>query len=71
MKMVSMHSHFLKRMRNISENNFLNFYFLNVYIFLNMLDLNLTLHKCIQNIAVEGTVSQIFNITPSSCFMKF
>ena len=66
-----MHSQFLERMKNISENYFLNFYVLNVYISLNMHDLNLKLHKCIQNIAVEGTVSQIFNITPSSFFMKF
>ena len=66
-----MHSHFLERMRNISENYFLNFYFLNVYISLNMHDLNLKLHKCIQNITVEGTVSQIFNIPPSSFYMKF
>ena len=58
-------------MRNISENYFLNFYFLNVYISLNMHDLNLKLHKCIQNIALEGTVSHIFNITTSSCFKKF
>ena len=85
-----MHSNFLERMRNISENYFLNFYFLNVDISLpkqhskiklaqlgptwalpgptlnaawvTMPDLSLKLHIYIQDIAVEGTVSQICNI---------
>ena len=66
-----MHIHFLEKMRNISENYFLNFYFLNVDISLTMHDLSLKLHICTQDIAVEGTVSQICNIAPSSYFMKF
>ena len=41
MKMVKMHSPFLERMRHISENYFLNLYFLNVYISLDKNDLNL------------------------------
>ena len=49
-----MQSHFLERIRNISENYFLNFYFLNVDISLTMNDLSL-----------EGTVSQIFDIALS------
>ena len=39
-----MHIHFLEKMRNISENYFLNFYFLNVNISLTMHDLSLKLH---------------------------
>ena len=56
-----MHSNFLEKMSNKSENYFLNFYFLNVDISLTMDDLRLKLHICLQNIAVEGTVSQIFD----------
>ena len=52
-------------MKNIYENDFLNFYFFNVDISLPMHDLNLKLYRCIQNIAMEGTVSQIVNIGPS------
>ena len=67
-----MHIHFLEKMSNISENYFLNFYFLNVDISLTMHDLSMKLHICTQNIVVEGTVSQIFNRAPSSFFlMKF
>ena len=60
MKIMKMHNHFLKKMKNISENEFLNFYFLNVDISINMHDLGLKLYRCIQYIAVEGTVSQNF-----------
>ena len=49
--------------------NFLNFYFLNVDISVTMHDLNLRLYRCIQYIAVEGTVSQIFDIGPSFFFL--
>ena len=66
-----MHSNFLERMRNISENHFFNFYFLNVDISLTMHDLNLKLHICIQNIVMEGTVSQIFFMVATMFFMKF
>ena len=55
---MKMHNHFLKKMKNISENEFLNFYFLNVDISINMHDLSLKLYTCIQYIAVEGTVSE-------------
>ena len=66
---MKMHNHFIKKMKNISENEFLNFYFLNVDISVTMHDLNLKLYRCIEYIAVEGTVSQIFDIGPSSfCF---
>ena len=44
---------------------FLNFYFLKVDISLTMHDLNLKLHICVQNIVMEGTVSQIFFIVNS------
>ena len=53
-------------MRNISEN-----YLLNLDISLTMQDLSLKRHICIQDIAVAGTVSQVFNIAPSSFFMKY
>ena len=59
MKIMKMHNHFLKKMKNIYENEFLNFYFLNVDITVTMHDLNLKLYRCIRYIAVEGTLSQI------------
>ena len=71
MKIMKMPDHFLERTQNISENEFLNFYFLNVDIFLTMTGLTLRLYRCIENIAVKGTVSQIFDIGPSLFFMKF
>ena len=52
-------------MKNISENEFLNFYFLNVDISINIHDLSLKLYRCIQYIAVEGSVSQNFYTGPS------
>ena len=58
-------------MMNISENEFLNFYFLNVDISVTMHDRNLKLYICIEYIAVEGNVSQIFDIGHSSFFIKF
>ena len=68
MKIMKMHNHFIKKMKNISENEFLNFYFLNVDISVTMHDLYLKLYRCIEYIAVEETVSQIFDIGPSSFF---
>ena len=49
-------------MSNVTENYFYNFYFLKVNISLIMHDLYLKLYKCIQIIAVKGTVSQILDI---------
>ena len=57
---MKMHNHFIKKMKNIFENEFLNFYFLNVDISVTMHDLYLKLYRYIIYIAVEGTVSQIF-----------
>ena len=57
-------------MRKISENYFLNIYFLNMNICLIIHDLSLRFLVCIDNIVVEGTVSQIFDIGPGSCFIK-
>ena len=57
---MKMHNYFLKKMKNISENEFLNFYFLNVDNSINIHDLSLKLYRCIKQIAVEGTVSQNF-----------
>ena len=58
-------------MKNISENEFLNFYFFNVDISINMHDLSLKLYRCIEYIAVEGTLSQNLYAGPSSFFIKF
>ena len=62
-----MNSNFLERTRTISENYFLNFYFLNGDISLSMYDLDLKLHMC----SKHCTVSQIFFKIDSSFFMKF
>ena len=48
----------------------MNFYFLNVDISVTMHNLYLKLYRCIEYIAVEGAVSQIFDIGPSSFFYK-
>ena len=58
-------------MQNVSEKYILNFYFLNVDISLIMHDTHLRLHICIENIAVEGTVSQILFKGPGSFFIKY
>ena len=50
---------------------FSNFFFLKVDTSLNMHDLNLKLHICVQSIVIEGTVSQIFFKIDSSLFIKF
>ena len=71
MKIMKMHNHFIKKIKNISENEFLNFYFLNVDISVTMHDLYLRLYRCIEYISVEGTMSQNFDIGPSSFFIKF
>ena len=49
---------------------FLHFYFLNVDIFLTMQDPTLKFYIHIENINVEGTVSQIFYIGPGSFSIK-
>ena len=51
-------------MGNISENVFFNFNFLNVDIFLAIQVTNLKISVPLENIAMEGTVSQIFDIDP-------
>ena len=56
-------------MKNISENECLNFYFLNVDISVTMHDLYLKLYRCIEYILFEGNVSQIFDIGSSSFFL--
>ena len=57
--------------RNISGKYFFYFYFLKLHISLCMHDPQLKLNICIGNIAVEGTVSQIFDIGLGSCSIKF
>ena len=57
-------------MINIFEKLFFNFYFLNVHISLNMHLPNVKFCISIVNIAIEGTVSQKFYISPSSFFHK-
>ena len=58
-------------MQNVSEKYFLYFYFLNIDISLIMHDLPLKFYICIENIAGEGTVSQIFDVGPSSFSIHF
>ena len=57
--------------RNISGKYFFNFYFLNVDISLIMHVQKMKLYICTDNIAVEGTVSQIFDKGSSSISIKF
>ena len=57
-------------MRKISENDFLNISFLNVDISLIIHGPSLNFVIGINNTVVEGTVSQIFDIDPGSCFYK-
>ena len=56
---------------DISENYFLNFYFLNVNISLIIKATNLILSIHVENITVEGTVSQIFDIGLGSICRKY
>ena len=68
---MKIHKQFPGRVQNISEKMFFNFYFLNVDISFIMHDTHLKLYICIENIAVEGTVSQIFfYIIPGSFPIK-
>ena len=62
--------YFPSRVENVCEKLIFNFCFLNVDISLIMLDTHLILYKGIKNIAVEGTVSQIFYEGPSSFLNK-
>ena len=50
---------------------YLKIIFLDVDISLNMHCLNLKRHICVQNIVMEGTLSQIFFKIDSSFFMNF
>ena len=59
---------FPERVRKVSENDLLNIYFLNVNISLIIYDPSLKSSICLDNIAVEGTVSQILYIGPGSFF---
>ena len=61
MKFMKVDNLFPERSKSVSENYFSNFYFLNVDISLTRSDTNLKLYPCIKNIAVEGTVSPIFD----------
>ena len=61
---------FPERMRKVSENYFLNIYFLNVNISLSIHDPRLKFFICLGNIIVEGTISQICYIGHGSFFIK-
>ena len=54
----------------LSENVFFYFYFLIVHISLNIYIIYLKLLVLMKNIAIEGTMSQIFYIRPNSYFIK-
>ena len=56
---------------DISENYCLHFYFLNVDISLIIKDTNLILSIHVENITVEGTVSQNFDIWLGSICRKY
>ena len=58
-------------MWNASENDLFNFYFLNVDNSLIIHAPELKLFICIENIVIEGMVSQNFDIGPSSFSVKF
>ena len=58
-------------MRNVSDKDIFNFYFLKVNISLSMHDPHLKCYMYIENTAVEGTVSQIFYVSSSSFSIKF
>ena len=60
MKYMKIDKQFPSQVQNVSEKYILDFYFLNVNISVIMHDTHLKLYICIENIAVEGTVSQIF-----------
>ena len=62
---------FPERVSYVTEKDCYNFYFLKVDIYLIMHDPYLKLYKCIQNIAVTGTVSQILDIRPCSFSIKY
>ena len=57
-------------MGKISDNYFLNINFLNVDIYLIIHEPSLKFLICINNIVVEGSVSQIFDIGSGSFFIK-
>ena len=61
---------FSEKVINISENSFLNIYFLNLDISITMQDPIFKFYSSIKNITVEGTVSQIFDIGPGSFSIK-
>ena len=54
----------------LSENVFFYLYFLVVHISLNIYIIYLRLLVLMKSIAIEGSVSQIFNIRPHSYFIK-
>ena len=58
-------------MTNVFEKDFLNFYFLKVHISLVRYNPNLKFYIYVKNVAVEGTVSQIFDTCPGSFSIKF
>ena len=53
---------FPERMRKVSENYFLNIYYMNVNISLSIHDPRLKFVICLDNIVVEGNLSQFFFI---------
>ena len=62
---------FPEKVREISEKHVLYFYFLNVDISLIMPDPHFKLYITIKNIALEGTMSQIFYISPGSFSINY
>ena len=49
--------------------DFLNFYFLNIDFSVTVCNIHLKLSGCVQNVLIEGRLSQNFDLGPSFIFM--
>ena len=67
---MKINKEFSGRVRNVSEKDFFDFYFLKVNICLITHNPYLKLNKRIENIVIEGTVFQIFDRGPGSFSKK-
>ena len=68
--MIQIDSLISETLKNIFQNQFFNFYFLNVDIFLIIKITNLKFYMHIKNITVERTVSQNFDVGPGLSLRK-
>ena len=68
---MKMDKEFPEKVRNVSEKDLLHFYFFESEYLFVMYDRYLSFDICIENIVVEGTVSQIVYICPGSFSIRF